>query len=567
MKTANFAAILILAGMFFIMLFSSISDSATFDEVAHISAGFSYLTQKDSRINPEHPPLIKDLATFPLLFLHLKSNFEKQESWSLKNVNDRQWALGGYFLYESGNNPDKILFWSRLPIIILTIIFGFIIFWWTRKNYGVSPALLALLFFALSPTFLAHGRYVTTDLGAALAFFLSIIFFVRFLQKNNKKSLLCFGLVLGFSLLIKFSLIILLPFFVIMGIIYSKERFLYFLFRFFLASLTALILIWFFYVPHIWNYPLEQNLADAHYTLDDYKTAKFAPELAFTLLSNKFTQPLGQYLHGFLMVLKRTAGGNNAYFLGEISSKGWISYFPTLFFTKEQIGLYILMLFLLILAIRQRKKIKNQQTTIFLAFITYYWVWSLWSPLNIGIRHILPTFPFLYILVSKEILEWVGRNIKKVILISIIIFWMAIEVAVAYPFFLSYYNILGGGLKNGHKIATDSNYDWGQDLKRLKFWMQKNNIEKIYLDYFGGGSPKYYLGNKYIEWYSAKGLPPIPSPIENQLLYFAVSINTLSGAQAKAIGNLTIKPEDSYNWLTNKKPKTRAGSSIFIFSF
>jgi hypothetical protein len=104
-------------------------------------------------------------------------------------------------------------------------------------------------------------------------------------------------------------------------------------------------------------------------------------------------------------------------------------------------------------------------------------------------------------------------------------------------------------------------------LRRLKIWTEKNNIDKIYIDYFGGGSPKYYFGNKYIQWYSAKGLPPIPSPIENQPLYFAVSINTLSGTQAKTVGNLIVREEDSYAWLKGKEPIARAGSSIFIFSF
>ena len=67
----------------------------------------------------------------------------------------------------------------------------------------------------------------------------------------------------------------------------------------------------------------------------------------------------------------------------------------------------------------------------------------------------------------------------------------------SFPYFLSYYNELAGGSKNGWQVAVDSNYDWGQDLKRLTDFVEKNKIEKIAIDYFGGGNPRYYLGEKF----------------------------------------------------------------------
>ena len=138
--------------------------------------------------------------------------------------------------------------------------------------------------------------------------------------------------------------------------------------------------------------------------------------------------------------------------------------------------------------------------------------------------------------------------------------WMLAEVIFTFPYYLSYYNELGRGLQNGYKIATDSNYDWGQDLRRLAKWREKNHIQKIYLDYFGGGSPHYYLGNGYEGWWSSFGPPPKDS-------YFAVSLNSLIGNQAKPIGDIKIKPEDAYSWLKNKTPIARGGSSIFIYKF
>ena len=320
-----------------------------------------------------------------------------------------------------------------------------------------------------------------------------------------------------------------------------------------LASFIALAIIYIFYIPLVWNYPLEQNLADARYTLGNYKTAQFAPKIDFWLLSHELTRPIGQYLHGFLMAAQRTAGGNSAYFWGEVSSDGWTSYFPVLFFTKEQIGLYILIL--LAFLVNWKKGLKEGlrvKEGIFLFFILYYWAWSLWSPLNIGIRHILPTFPFIYILISKPIIEWVKRDEKakwaKKIGVSALLFWMTLEILFVFPYFLSYYNEFAGGWRTGYRVATDSNYDWGQDLKRLKIWTKQNNVNKIYIDYFGGGSLKYYFGNKAESWRYEKG-PPLAGS------YFAISANSLVGA------------ENLYYWLKGKEPIARAGSSIFIFSF
>jgi len=546
-RYANYLAVLMLAGMLGLMVGSSWNDSATFDEVAHIGAGYTYLKYQDGRLNPEHPPLLKSLAALPLLFLNLKENIPAQSFWTIENVNDRQWAAGNYLLYEAGNDADQILFWSRLPMILLTILFGWILFLWVKKRYGAGVGLLTLFFFAVSPTFLAHGRYVTTDVGAAFGFFLGIIFFLRFLEKQDLKSAIRLGVILGIALLIKFSLVLLLPIYLII-LIFKNGNFL-------LVCLVALVIIYIAYIPMIWQYPRAQQINDARYLLAGYKYQPLA-QLDFWLAEHPLTRPLGLYLQGFLMVAQRTAGGNTAYFMGEISSKGWWSYFPVLALTKEQLGFYVLALFALFTALKNRTKL-DFNSLVAIIFIFFYWISSILNPLNIGVRHILPTFPFLYFLVAKIIMEPIP---KAKIASSLILFWMILEVFFAFPHYLSYYNALGGGLNNGYKIATDSNYDWGQDLKRLKKWADENKINKIYLDYFGGGSPKYYLGEKYEGWWSSTNAPPSGS-------YFAVSLNSLTGNQAEPIGDVIIKPEDSYSWLKNKAPIGRAGSSILIYRF
>ena len=144
-----------LAGMLALMLGSSWNDSATFDEVAHIPSGYTALKYQDSRLNPEHPPLIKDLAALPLLFMNL--NFDlRPDFWQNSNVNDRQWQAGHALLYEFGNNPDRILFAARFPIMFLAVLLGWLLYRWIRNIYGFRVGLLTLFFYATSPTILAH---------------------------------------------------------------------------------------------------------------------------------------------------------------------------------------------------------------------------------------------------------------------------------------------------------------------------------------------------------------------------------------------------------------------------
>ena len=209
---SNTIAVSLLLAMFVFMFFSSVNESAIMDELAHIPAGYSYLTQKDYRLNPEHPPLIKDLSAIPLLFLDL--NFPTNiRAWS-EDVNG-QWDMGRAFLYESGNNPDKIIFWSRLPMMILTLLLGWLIFSTARRLYGDGVGLLALSFYSFSPTFIAHSRYVTTDLAAAFGFFIAITAFIYQLKSPDPKRLIVAGLAFGTALLLKFSLALLAPLFVL----------------------------------------------------------------------------------------------------------------------------------------------------------------------------------------------------------------------------------------------------------------------------------------------------------------------------------------------------------------
>ena len=224
------------------------------------------------------------------------------------------------------------------------------------------------------------------------------------------------------------------------------------------------------------------------------------------------------------MVLQRTVGGNTLYYLGQVNNVAFPSYFPVVFLMKEPIT-YLAVIFgafvfgfwnfikgLGATIFRRSKVFLDYLGTHFpefamIFFVVMYWVWSISSNLNIGVRHLLPTMPFIYILSIGAIRKWFGlediakmrgaalkvfliaQNLFKLSVKSIILVVMVIGVLVslviAHPYYLSYYNLIFGGTQNGYRYVVDSNYDWGQDLKRLQTWAN-NNIppnERIAVDY------------------------------------------------------------------------------------
>ena len=588
-RLTNLITAFLLTFVFLAAVFSMKDDSVTMDEVAHLPAGYSYLTQKDMRLNPEHPPLIKDLAAIPLLFIKNIKFPSEIDAWQ-KDING-QWTFGYNFLYHSGNPVDKMIFWGRIPMILILVLLGFYIFKWTKELFGNKAALLALFLFSFSPTFLAHGRLVTTDVGAATGVFIATYYFLRALQESSKRNIILAGVSFGLAELCKFSVILLIPFFVFLALIWwlvklgnLKQVFKILI----LVFIIGYLLIWSIYQYHIWNYPVQRQVQDAKVFLSAYPDFIQKPIL---WASNKpILRPYAQYLTGLFMVFHRAAFGNTTYFLGEVSNLGWKNYFPIVYLIKEPLSFHILTLIALLYAawlmnvrssspfttlgwlikkpfwVKPFSRAKNWIKDHFpecsmLAFIGLYWVVSLTSNLNIGVRHLLPIFPFTILLVSATTISWLKSPFLKLksIFLAGILLWQAISVISIYPHFLAYFNELVGGPDKGYIYTVDSNLDWGQDLKRLKKWVDEKGIDKIYVDYFGGGDAEYYLKEKYAPWWGTKDPQELPKGS-----YLAVSATFLLGGQGKPVTGFN-QPCGYYRWLNKYTPKMKIGYSIFVY--
>ncbi len=579
--------------MLVVAVLSIKDDSLTMDELAHIPAGYGYMHEKDYRLNPEHPPLLKDLAVIPLLFMNL--NFDKEFGAWKDDVNG-QWAMGWKFIFDSGNDTEKMIFWSRIPMILILLILGIYIFRWAKELFGPKPALFALFLFSFSPTFIAHGRYVTTDVGAAAAFFIATYYFVKCLSAEASgeggakiKHLILAGIAFGIAQLIKFSLFLLVPFFGLLLLIWifikwrDGKRNLFKLFivyslKFIVILVIGYLVIFPLYQYHVLNYPPEKQVSDTESLMASHRVRPLANSLVW-MADKPILRAYGQYLLGLIMVFQRAAGGNTTFFIGEVSNVAWPQYFPVVYAIKTPLVLHILTIIALLFIAWQIKKpfwkkiftrtIKSGKSHFpelaMLIFIIVYWVLSIKSNLNIGVRHVLPVFPFVYILISgqfKRIFEY-AKNKKKLFIVYCSLFivllaWYAISSLSIFPYYLTHFNELVGGAKNGYIYVADSNLDWGQDLKRLAKWLDENNIKKIKVAYFGGSDTNYYLGDKYEPWWGDK------NPEEAKGSWLAISGTLLQGGRAistKGFDQSTMH----YMWLNEYEPVVVIGNSIFVY--
>ena len=614
----------ILAFHFILSLMVSSQESMIFDEKAHIPAAYSYVRYGDMRLNPEHPPLLKDLAGLPLLFLQPTFPLASKE-WR-SGVNE-QWAVGDMFVNCTRsdiacNDADTILFWSRIPITLIAVVLGIVLFLWTRELAGTLAGLFAVTLYAFDPNIIAHNHYVTTDIGIAAFLFFAFYFFVRFLKNPNFKNVLLAGIFLGLAELTKFSAVLLFPIFGLFAILYGLSRhkptddtrslsafrlrsMFEYAFKYAGSVIICFGLIWILYFMNTFNMPGEK-LSENALAAFPHTTAvgRFAIDFVTATSQSPLLKPFSEYFLGVFMVFGRVAGGNTFYFLEQVSNQASPWYFPIVFLLKETLPFLIILLLTSLYALFQMGKTLIREkgsafsflarsfqdnTTTYLAvfFILFYSYVSITGNLNIGLRHLFPILPFLYMLTAKVSFDFfrrhendrVTRQILACILGGLTLSIIAIPI-LSYPSYLSYFNAAAGGHLNGYKYVTDSNYDWGQDMKHLGNFVEHHNdcvthraqlistspapqncgadiaypiIDKIRVDYFGGANPVYYLGDKYVSWHSYND--PEPG-------WYALSAEFIQESSYAP----NLKPGDkTYAWRFDYPLVTRAGDSIFVY--
>ena len=403
------------------------------------------------------------------------------------------------------------------------------------------------------------------------------------------------GVVFGISAATKFSALLLIPFFIILAVFFAKlkkdqsDKPLSRL----LLDIILIVVIGFvlivtpIYYFNIYSYNPRQQAADTKIILSELYGDNPLTKPIIWLSDKPILRVYGNYLLGLAIITQRVSTVGNIYFLDEFKKSAGIAYFPIIYLIKEPLPWLIMLGISIGLTFRKRNwennavsKFTNWSKNNFAEFsmllwLVIYWATTLNSHLQIGIRHLLPTYPFLIMLVASQIskvnekLKIESRKLFSTFsvrggsasggnfIVLILLAWYILDAIFAFPGYISYYNKVAGGSANGYKYAVDSNLDWGQDLKRLGQWAKDNNIDKIEVDYFGWSDPKYYLGDKFI---------PINSDRYKNAQDFQLR-NQSNGSLAVSATTLFQRSYGAYTWLRPFQPTATIGNSIYIWQF
>ncbi len=484
---------------------SKLNESTTSDELVHLTGGYTFDHFNDYRLHPENGNLPQRLAALPAVlsgmpFPALAGNPYWRDSDA--------WILGHQFFYESGADHFPRLMAGRAMIALFSVATGLLVFCWTRRLFGDAGAVVALIFFTFEPSFLAHGALATSDVCMTFFLLASVGAWWRHLHDGRARWWWLSALTFGLASVAKFSAPLLLPMFILLALVraFAPEP-LQLLGRswnsrgakFGAAALSGLahglvaaVVIWAFFgfrysaanpvlppMAHFirpWEW-IDQNIG---------ATGKFIHALA-----NWHVLPEA-YLYGIAYV-KESMQVRSAFLNGEFSITGWPSYFVYAFLYKTTIPVMLASLAAVGLILRRPRADWYRFAPLAVLF-GFYWAISTTSHLNIGHRHILPTYPVLFI-ATGALGAWLAtRRAVWVVPVVVLLGWHVSESSFVAPHYLAYFNELAGGPANGHRHLVDSSVDWGQDLPGLKDWLDGHAApgEPVYLSYFGTGEPAYY---------------------------------------------------------------------------
>lgn len=484
--------------------------STTADEIAHLTAGHAYNTRNDYRLQPENGNLPQRWAALPLLFAGAPLPSTALETWPVADI----WNYGRVFFYEQGLSTDEFLWLGRGMIALVSAATGLLVFSWSRRLFGWTGGFFSLALFVFCPTFLAHGALATSDAMMTFFFLASVGAWWRHLEHPGVAGGALSAVVLGLAFVAKFSAVLLPPMLGLIALVWAADRRSTSGWREILGRLArttavhvvvTLGIIWLFY---------------------GFRSSAFAPEFTAGadfnhgwgwLLSDmgwpaKIIWALKTYhvlpeawLYGLTFVIQ-FSHARGAFLNGDYSLTGWVTFFPFAFLVKTTLPLllvFALGFFTRVLEGGKRLAAEGWRTelrrlrplTPLLALFLVYWITSLANHLNIGHRHILPTYPVLFILAGSLGRFFERRRALVAALATALLAWHAVESMRIRPHYLAYFNQLVGGPPNGWRHLVDSSLDWGQDLPGLSKWLARHNPPPakapVYLSYFGTGDPVY----------------------------------------------------------------------------
>jgi hypothetical protein len=484
-------------------------ESATIDEVVHVGAGVSYLQKLDMRMNEEHPPLAKVLAALPLALRGAHADYS-HISWTFSSQMFHQylgeWVFGDWFLMR-WNDPYSTMLWARAPMLLMTLLLGFMLYIYGSQLGSAWGGLLCLTAFVTMPAFLTFGPLVLTDIAVTLFWLLTVWQLPNMWRSPKRGTVVKFGLALAGAFLSKFSSGLL--FFVFIAFALSlrckrlpeqpvenvelrrwRRRAWGNLAK---GTLWAAFFVYVVYFILSWNQPTD--------------SFQIIPHFPASPVLRRLLMPPWLYLRG-LAAFALSAGSRPTFILGHAYPHGVWFYFPVLFLLKSQLAF----LLLLLLAAATPFIVKRSSPSQFVIPSGMELRWrSIWvslvvfvaacllSRLDLSIRHFSIPLALIVLLIAPlpralELLRLASPQTARIeSWLTITLALVSIVTAVrAYPNYLPYLNSLALQ-RPGYGLVNDSNLDWNHALPEVETFVRERGLDQILLDEYGFSEPERYV--------------------------------------------------------------------------
>ncbi|HEY4311711.1 MAG TPA: hypothetical protein VGN12_19855 [Pirellulales bacterium] len=542
--------------------------SMTFDEGVHLTGGMSYWSLGDYRMHPENGNWSQRLAALPVWLSGTRFVPTGDITWDT----GLPWETSDHFLFRAGNDLDTMLVRGRAAIALASAALGLLVYLWSRKLFGLPGGLISLTLYAFSPTFLANGFLTTSDLMATLFFTASVGCLWTLLQCVTLAAVgaTCFS-VAGL-LLVKFSGVLIGPMAAVLVAIRLSDlapvhwrigrprevngltpQLALFAGLAVVVALGVSLVIWTSYGFRYSAFaPDQTNEATRFQVTWEGVEEGLPPYVARALeLGRQYKLLPEAWMYGFGYTL--FTGARHSFLDGMYSTKGWARFFPYCFAWKNPLSLFVVLALgmwgcrvarraAMADAAASKQRAWWYPLSPLLVLWGVYWATAITSSMNIGHRHILPTYPPLFILAGAAGLWFrsftgsrAARSKKdpsaanvpggalitgaRVAVLAALASY-AIVAVWSWPNYLAYFNLLSGGPDHAYRRLVDSSLDWGQDLKGLKRWLHEHQDDtadgqRVYLSYFGMAGPQYYgidvrpLPSFRMRWHDEAAPPPL----------------------------------------------------------
>ncbi|WP_405887310.1 glycosyltransferase family 39 protein [Streptomyces sp. NBC_01136] len=554
------AVVALLAQMAVAMVTAAVQQTPTIDEPVYVGTAETYVREHTLRFNPEHPPLGKLIIASGLVFAHphLDAHFTGDQT-----------ALGRRLLYESGNDPWRVMLWARLPVIVLTLLFGLVVFAFARELVGGVGGLMSLALYAFSPDVIAHGSLATLDVPAA-GFLLTSVWLVwRARRQRPLLHLALAGVALGAAAATKMSTLPAVPVLLLLAFhsfwsfsspsspstssSFSP-----------LSSFSSFSSFW-----HARRSPGPALRAQARLVVLGVAVAAGTALVALAVIwatylvvdpqlrwATPANVPAVHGLRGLAIDwlpaprpyrdgMRIQFGFENAtwsgFLFGRLYHGSLWYYLPAALLVKTPIGMLVLWLIGLAVLVAV-PRLRPAAPYVLLPPAVLLAV-AMTGSRDLGVRYALFVPVFLAVAAAGVLAlrhRWAHFGAAALVL------FVGVSSLRAFPYYLPYSNEAFGGPSKTHLRLHDSNVDWGQDLGRLADRLaERYPSERVWLVYKGSGVPSSYG----IEAADPRKAPP--SEVHGLL---AVS----DSAVAKADGRLA-------SLLDGATPVDEVGYSITIY--